>query len=128
MSPASSRRLAEPERDLLATTPEVRIETSAGPGAAVHRTIVWVVVDPQGRAFVRSYRGPGARWYRETLANPACRIHVSGMVVNVSAVPATDPPSITACSEALARKYAGDPSMPPMVRNHLETTLELVPR
>ena len=33
---------------------EVRIETSRGPDAPTHRTIIWIVVDDRDRVLVRS--------------------------------------------------------------------------
>jgi hypothetical protein len=112
----------------LRTLEEVEIETSAGELGPIHRTIVWVVVDEQDRVFVRSYRGPGARWFREITAQPEGRLHVGGRALTIRAVAATDPDRVTACSEGLRRKYAGHSSTPFMVRNYLETTLELLPR
>jgi hypothetical protein len=116
------------QRALLERLREVEIETRAAPEAPLHRTIVWVVVDPGGRVLVRSYRGPGARWYREALAQPDCRLLVAGQALAVRVESAADQDRVTACSDGLARKYAGDPSLPPMLAHHLETTLQLLPR
>jgi hypothetical protein len=107
---------------------EVEIETSAGPGAPVHRTVIWVVVDRLDRVLIRSYRGATARWYREATANPQARLHVAGAVIPVSVHPATDADRIQACSDGLQRKYATDPATPRMVADEiLDTTLELTP-
>jgi hypothetical protein len=116
------------ELELLRGEEEVEIETSAGEEGPVHRTIVWVVVDDQDRVFVRSYRGPGARWFREITARPQGQLHVRGEALAIRAVPATDPDRVAACSEGLRSKYAGHSSMPFMLRSYLETTLELLPR
>lgn len=116
------------QRALLERTREVEIETSAGPGATMHRVIIWVVVDPRGRVLARSYRGPEARWYREALAHRDCRLLVGGEALDVRVEPARDLERVAACSLGLAHKYAGSPSMPPMLDRHLETTLELTPR
>ena len=106
---------------------EIEVETSAGPGSDVHRTITWVVVDGDD-VFVRSWRGVTARWFREALANPEIAIHVDGRRLPARAVPARDPDSITRTSEGLERKYDGDSSTPSMVRaDILETTLRLDP-
>lgn len=113
---------------LLGDAEEVEIETSAGQEGPIHRTIIWVVVDDRDRVLIRSYRGPRARWFREITANPDSRVHVRGRALAVRAIPATDPVRVAACSEGLRRKYGGDPAMPQMLRAHLETTLELVPR
>jgi deazaflavin-dependent oxidoreductase (nitroreductase family) len=106
---------------------EVEIETTGRDGA-VHRTIIWVVVDDRGRALIRSYLGAGARWYREVTARPECRIHTAGRVIEARAIPATDAERVAACSEGFRTKYARQRSTPLMIARYLETTLELVPR
>lgn len=106
---------------------EIEVETSAGPGAELHRTITWVVVDGDD-VFVRSWRGVTARWFREALANPDVAIHVDGRRIPARAVPARDADSIARTSAGLQRKYDGDSSTPSMVRaDILETTLRLDP-
>ena len=106
---------------------EIDVETSAGPGADVHRTTIWVIVD-EDEVLVRSWRGVTARWYREALANPAVAIHVDGRRFAARAVPARDPASIARASAGLERKYAGDPATASMVRDEIvETTLRLEP-
>lgn len=112
--------------DLLGRTPEVEIETRSS-GGAVHRTIIWIVVDGSD-AFVRSYRGPGARWYREVLADPNVVIHAAGRTIPARAIPAADETSIARTSAGLSRKYAGDPATPAMVADAVVgTTLRLDP-
>lgn len=112
---------------LLARTAEVDIETHAADGTR-HHTIIWVVV-VDGVAYVRSYRGPTARWYREVVADPAGAIVADGRRIEVRAVPATDDASVAACSRGLEAKYAGDPATPAMVSApNLPTTLRLEPR
>jgi hypothetical protein len=104
----------------------VRIETAA-PGGPVHRTTIWVVVD-DGRVFIRSHRGAGARWYREALANSSVAIHVGARRIPATAVPATDGDSIERTSAGIRSKYAGDPSAGSMCRDGiLDTTLRLEP-
>ncbi|HTI29515.1 MAG TPA: DUF2255 family protein [Methylomirabilota bacterium] len=114
--------------DLLRAEEEIEIETRPNDDGTTHRTIIWVVVDEQDRVLIRSYRGPGARWFREVVAQPDCRIHIAGRILDARAVPATDPDSVAACSEGLRTKYAGHSATPSMRRSYLETTLELVPR
>jgi len=106
---------------------EVRIETFNAEGN-VHRTIIWVVVDASERVLIRSYRGAGARWYREAVAAGRANLVMAGTSIAVRHGPATDPDRVAACSAELERKYAGDPATPAMVREEvLETTLELHP-
>lgn len=105
---------------------EVRIETRAADGA-VHRTIIWVVVDG-GDVFVRSVRGERGRWYREAIADPDVAIHVDGRRMAARAVPAADPHTVARTSAALDRKYGRDPAIRTMVRpDVLDTTIRLEP-
>jgi hypothetical protein len=111
-----------------AETPEIEIETSRGPDAPVHRTVIWIVVDG-GDAYVRSVRGPAGRWYRELRTNPRGAVHAAGNRVAVEAQPATDEATIARVSESLREKYhANSPSTRAMLREHtLSTTLRLRP-
>ena len=115
---------SEAELDLIDRTEEVEIETNGAEGA-VHRTIIWAVVD-DGDVFVRSYRGPNARWYREALADPSVALHVDGLRLPVKAVLASDAGSIERTSTGILRKYAGDPAAKAMVAPELlDLTLRL---
>ena len=119
-------RFAPGDRSVLAETEEIEIETAL-PGGPAHRTIIWVVVDGDD-AFVRSYKGATARWYREAVANPHVTIHAPGLVLHARAVAAVDPGSIRRTSDALARKYGGHDSTELMLRPEvLDTTLRLTP-
>jgi hypothetical protein len=105
----------------------VRIETAA-PGGPVHRTTIWIVVH-DGRVFIRSHRGPRARWYREAISNPNVAIHAGARRIPATAVPATDADSIDQTSAGIRSKYEGDPSSESMCRDEiLGTTLRLDPR
>ena len=126
MGYASSMGFSTDELDLLDRTEEVEIETTADDGA-VHRTIIWAVV-ADGEVFIRSYRGPQARWYREALAHPAVAIGVDGRRLPARAVHATDAPSIERTSAAISSKYANDPAAQAMVAPELlDLTLRLDP-
>jgi hypothetical protein len=117
-----------PESDLakLAELEEIEVETRS-PDGVVHRTIVWPVVR-DGTVYLRSYKGPDGRWYREAVADPAVALHVDGRRVPARAVPAGDPASVEACSAALRDKYRGDASLRAMLAPAvLPTTLRLVP-
>jgi hypothetical protein len=105
---------------------EIEIETQA-PGQSARRTVIWVIVD-DGVVFIRTFKGPDSRWYRDALANPAVAIHVDGRRLPATAIPATDPDSIERTSSGFRLKYADDRSMPAMVApDVLETTLRLEP-
>lgn len=115
-------------RDALRRETEVVIETRASANAASHRTTIWVVVDAQDRVLIRSYRGAGARWYREATGGAPAALVIGDEVVPVAVEHARDDERVQACSAELERKYAGDPATPAMVRDEvLDTTLELHP-
>jgi len=114
---------------LLRDAREVDIETSAGPGAPVHRTTIWIVVDEQDRALIRTYQGRNSRWYREVTAEPDCVLHAGGRTFKVRAMTAADPDRVEAYSAAMLQKYRNSRSAQAMVADELlPTTLELMPR
>jgi hypothetical protein len=105
---------------------EVEIETRAADGT-VHRVIIWVVVD-DGEVFVRSVRGATGRWYRELLAEGTGGLRVGEEHIPVRATHTPDEASVSRTSEALQRKYQGDPAVWAMIREDvLETTVRLEP-
>lgn len=114
--------------DRLRDQVEVNIETRRTADAPPHRTIIWVVVDAKDRVLIRSYRGAGARWYREATSGTPASLVIGHEVVPVAVEHAGDEERIRACSLELERKFAGDPATPAMVRGEvLDTTLELHP-
>lgn len=116
-------------RALIDEAMEVEIETRRDPGAPSYRVIIWAVVDAD-EVFVRSVRGTGGRWFRELTANPEAILHVGSVSLAARGLStADDDPSIGRCSQALRRKYAGDPALPSMLRAEvLPTTIRLEPR
>lgn len=107
---------------------EVQIETRPAPDVPPHRTTIWVVVDDQGRAFIRTYRGPASRWYREAIASESVGIVVDGQRVEVRPEPAGDPERVETCSALLRTKYARASGLRGMLaEENLRTTLELRP-
>jgi hypothetical protein len=116
----------ESDLDLLARLEEVDVETRSAAGD-VHRTIVWPVVR-DGVVYLRSYKGPSGRWYREALADPAIALVADGRRLPARAVPAADAASVEACSAALRDKYPRDGSLEAMlVPEVLPTTLRIEP-
>jgi hypothetical protein len=105
----------------------VRVETRR-PDGTTRSTIIWVVVDGDD-VFVRSWKGERGYWYQAAReASDDIALLVRGERVPVRAELADDDDSIRRCSDALERKYAGDPSTPGMVRPAvLGTTLRLLP-
>ena len=116
----------ESDLDLLATTKEIRVETRSKSGD-VHKTIVWPLVR-DGVVYLRSYRGPKGRWYREALADPEIALLFDRRRVAARAVRATDDASVEACSAALRDKYKRSYSLEAMlVPEVLPTTLRIEP-
>ena len=115
---------SEPDLAALAAAEEIEIETRAADGT-IHQAIVWPLVR-DGVAYVRSFKGPSGRWYREALADPSVALLVEGRRLPARAVHAPDPPSVEACSKALAEKYRGDGSLAAMLAPAvLPTTVRL---
>ena len=121
----SSVNLNAAERDLLARTEEVIIETTSASGA-VHRTIIWVVVDGED-VFLRSVKGDRGRWYREAIARPEVVLEAGTTRLPARVVAAADPDSVERCSAALTGKYRADPALRTMLRpDTLPTTLRVL--
>ncbi|MDP9468275.1 MAG: nitroreductase/quinone reductase family protein [Chloroflexota bacterium] len=115
--------------ELLRSVREVEIETSRASGTTRHQTTIWVVVDAEDRVLIRTYLGPGSRWYREALSNPECRLRAGDRTLDVRAVPAADEARIDAYNTELLRKYPRSTSTPFMLADQvLPTTMELLPR
>jgi hypothetical protein len=107
---------------------EVDIETSRGPDAPVHRTIIWAVV-ADGDVYVRSLRGEQGRWFRELMANPDAVLHVQGEAIPVRAVRADDPESVERATDGFRSKYGKSRSLDSMIREQIaSTTVRLDPR
>jgi hypothetical protein len=107
---------------------EIQIETRPAPDVPPHRTTIWVVVDEQGRAFIRTYRGPTSRWYREAISNESVGILIDGQRVEVRLEDASDAERVEACSALLRSKYARASGLRGMLaEENLPTTLELHP-
>jgi hypothetical protein len=111
----------------IGATREIEIETRADDDAPAHRTTIWAVVDGDD-VFVRSYRGPRSRWYREISDHPEAVVHIDGESQPVRAVHATDPESVQRASEGYRHKYADSSVVDSMlVDDVLPTTLRLEP-
>jgi hypothetical protein len=117
---------AQSDLTALDAAEEIEIETRAQ-GGDLRRTIVWPIVR-HDVVYLRSYRGPTGRWYREALADPEVALHVDGRRLAATAVPASDPSSVEACSDGLRAKYPSSYSLGAMLVDEvLPTTLRLVP-
>lgn len=113
---------------LLADTQEVEVETIR-PDGNLRRTVIWIVVDGE-EVFVRSVRGDRGKWWQAAVDRPdEVALLVDGRRLEVKVTSAADDEWVVRYSGALKRKYAGDPSLPSMLREHtLDTTLRLEPR
>ena len=77
--------------------------------------------------FVRTYRGPKSRWYRELLAGPGALV-VNGKRIPVRAIAAADGGSVKRASDGYRKKYPKSGSLDAMLRRSvLPTTLRLEP-
>jgi hypothetical protein len=121
-----SVNFGESDLDVLATKEEIRVETRSKTGE-VHKTIVWPVVR-DGLVYLRSYKGPSGRWYREALADPDIALPFDRRRIPARAVQATDAYSVESCSAALRDKYRRSYSLQAMLDPEvLPTTLRIEP-
>jgi hypothetical protein len=128
MTEPTDERLPGDVVALLRDAREVDIETRPAPDVPPHRTTIWVVVDDQDRAFIRTSRGPGSRWYREAISNETVGLLVDGQRMEVRLEPADDPERVEACSAGYRQKYAEAGGLRRMLADvNLPTTLELRP-
>ena len=87
---------------------------------------IWIVVDGDD-VFIRAYRGPTSRWYRELTARPGALV-VKGQRIPVRAVAAADDDSVRRTSDGFRKKYSTGNSLDSMlVPDVLPTTLRLEP-
>lgn len=87
---------------------------------------IWVVVDGDD-VFIRTYRGPKSRWYRELLAGPGALL-VNGRRIPVRAIDASDTASVKRASDGYRKKYPRSDSLDAMlVQLVLPTTLRVEP-
>ena len=109
----------------LRDTQEVSISTEKHPQSAV---VIWVVVAGD-EVFVRSFRGPKGRWYRDLAAGGPATLEFAGRRIEVQAFPAGDAASIARASAEFLRKYQRSSHAREMVRSEiLSTTLRLEAR
>ncbi len=110
---------------LLDRSDEVDIETRS-PKGTLHSVPIWIVVDGED-VFIRTYRGPTSRWYRELLAGPGALV-VKGRRMPVRAIAAADGVSVKRASDAYRKKYRKGSSLDAMlVPSVLPTTIRLEP-
>ena len=103
---------------------EVAIRTSASPDRGI---VIWIVV-VDGGVFVRSFRGPGAKWYVAATADGQAVLELGDRQLPVRVTPVAEPAMIDAVSRAYLAKYAASPYAKEMVRTEiLPTTLRLDP-
>jgi hypothetical protein len=110
---------------LLDRADEVDIETRSSKGTT-HSVPIWIVVEGDD-VFIRAYRGPTSRWYRELVARPGALV-LKEQRIPVRAVVATDDASVKRTSDGYRKKYRKGSSLDSMlVAEVLPTTLRLEP-
>ena len=101
---------------------EVAIRTDKHPETAV---IIWIVVAGED-VFVRSFRGPRGRWYRDLAQGGPATLEFGGRRVAVQAEPARDSDSVARVSREFLAKYGSSSYAQAMVKpDTLSTTLRL---
>ena len=109
----------------LRDTREFLIRTGKCPNSAV---VIWVVVADDD-VFVRSWLGAKGRWYRDLAAGGPATLEFPGRLLDVQAIPASDPDAVARASGAFLQKYRTSSHAQEMVRPEtLPTTLRLEPR
>jgi hypothetical protein len=104
---------------------EVAIRTDKHPKSAV---VIWVVA-ADDEVFVRSWRGPKGRWYRDLAAGGPATLEFADRSLAVQAFPAGDQDAIDRSSREFLGKYRRSTHAAEMVRPEtLPTTLRLEPR
>jgi hypothetical protein len=110
---------------LLDRADEVDIETRS-PKGTKHSVTIWIVIDGDD-VFIRTYRGPTSRWYRELMAGPGALV-VRGKRIPVRAIAAADAASVKRASDGYRKKYRKGSSLDSMlVPSVLPTTVRLEP-
>jgi hypothetical protein len=113
----------------IAATDEIEIATSRGDGALRKPVIVWVVRSGDA-LYVRSYKGPGAAWYRGTQLDAEGQISAGGVDIDVTFEPVAADLADN-IDQAYRDKYGrfGPEYINAMVSPEVQaTTLRLVPR
>lgn len=90
-------------------------------------TWIWnVVVD--GQLYVRAYHGRNSRWYQSAISQKAGRIHVAGMVKQVTFEPVEEKSIQEKIDKAYQAKYSGSPYLPPMISEKAkDATIKIIP-
>jgi len=110
---------------VLDRTDEVDIVTRS-PKGTTHSVPIWIVVDGDD-VFIRTYRGPTSRWYRELIAGPGALV-VNGKRIPVRAIAAADSAAVKRASDGYRKKYRKGSSLDSMlVPSVLPTTVRLEP-
>jgi hypothetical protein len=86
-----------------ADTKEVDVETRSAEGK-LHSVIIWIVV-LDGVPYVRSYRGPKGRWFRELMARKEGAIKVGRVRYPVRPKLVKDSATNERVSQAIRTKY-----------------------
>lgn len=117
------------ELDTIAAAEELEVAPARGDGTLRRPTTVWVVRLGDD-LYVRSWRGPTGRWFRDAQQTHEGHIRAGGVDKDVTFVDADETlnDQIDAAYRTKYRRYA-DSYVPPMLSPQARaTTLKLVPR
>ncbi len=111
-------------------TDEIQMAARRRDGSLHDPVTIWVVRDGDD-LYVRSYRGEGGAWFRNTRTHHEGHISAGGVEKDITLVDATDPGTNTQVDAAYRTKYSrfGAQFLDPMVAQPARsTTMRLVPR
>lgn len=116
------------ELNKIGAADELEIAPMRADGALRKPVIIWVVRAGDD-LYVRSYKGPAARWYQGTRARHAGRIRAGGVEKDVDFVDEADPAVNDQVDAAYLAKYGHTPYAQPMLALEVRlTTIKLTPR
>ncbi|MEK9536423.1 MAG: DUF2255 family protein [Aquiluna sp.] len=119
----------EPSLDTLRGHEDAHIAFPNPDGTLHQPTWIWVAPG-EGEVFVRSYNGPGGRWYNAALERPDGTIECGGQSFEVTALP-VEANELQRADEAYLAKYRSylDSYLGHMLKEPSRgATLKLVPR
>jgi len=103
---------------------EVLITPAPAEGVVHPGRLIWVL-EIDGRVFVRSWRGPNAAWYRQSLLSYRARIAGDGFDLDVTLRESHDADDVV--DAAFLAKYSSHYALEMIAPLARETTLELLP-
>ncbi len=117
------------EPDKIGAADELKIAAIRPDGTLRNQVTIWVVRIGDD-LYIRSYKGPGAAWFRSAQVRHEGRIRAGGVEKDFTFVEETDPDINEEIDSAYRTKYHRSSSyVPPMLSLKARaTTIRLVPR